>query len=192
MLMIGRHQIENNAPPNDVIERERPVMSKGRLLKVRFSGHPVPNVHWVWWPAGNCGACRYHVPSGAAPGVRDHCANRAISPMQFSRNVERNDCPEYEAGMPDWAAMPNDHADALRAAGMIPGEPSQMVEVLQNLPWSPDAARIAGAQQAIFLQFASIANAAARAGWTPGTHYEHNDLSDDLSSHDPVASPPAA
>lgn len=150
---------------------EADVMSRGRLVKVRFLDHPPPNVTWMWFPTGNCHACQHY--------ARDRCTNPQISQEDFfDKYMFVNTCPGFRAGAdPRQVADDPGRLDVMRAVGLVVGEPSQRVAVIYDAPWSMDAAERAHREQSTFLDMAYQADSGAS---NDPAHYNYVDMSDDL------------
>ena len=152
-------------------------MSKGRLVKVQFPDQPQPNVAWFWLQLGNCLACRFYQPPNVPGGFR--CLNPKISRDEFLRYLHVNTCPQFAVGASEGRAeRERDRLDVMIAAGLCPGQPSQRVEMLQNLPWTAERSARAREQANTFWQQAVIADAS---GNQKPPHYDDEvDLTDDL------------
>ncbi len=161
----------------DTANDEADVMSKGRLVKARFPDQPRPNVAWFWLQLGNCLACGYYQPPSVPGGFR--CLNPKISRGEFLRYFHVNTCPEFAAGVSEGRAeREHDRLDVMIAAGLCPGEPSQKVEILQALPWTPERSTRAREQAWLFREQAVAADAGAD---RPESHHDDEvDLTDDL------------
>lgn len=181
-MKMPQRMVDMLAPTTDDVEEERPLHEgKGRLVKARFPDEAAPNVQWFWLPIGNCTMCRYFGPPGVGGVSGMRCTNPDISWRQFAHvggYLETNTCPEFESGLlyPDLAH--GRQTDVERALGLIDGAPAQTVDILQVLPWSPEASRAAHAQQNAFLGFAQEADAARAAGREPSD--DEYEIDDDL------------
>lgn len=171
------------------IAGEMEIMGNGRLVKARLPDQPAPNVNWFWFPLGNCHACKYYAKGDAK------CRNPAITRDQFLHEyVYTNTCPKFEAGI-DPSTLTTfelqDRLDVMRAVGLVPGKPSQTVEVIHDGPWSIDLAERAHREQSVFDSRArDAAYAAAHGGNKARGEYE--DWADDLERTRPPKTAPQA
>lgn len=162
------------------IRGEMEVMARGRLVKARLADQPAPNVSWFWIPLGNCHVCRYLGAAGTA------CLNPKIDRLDFLGVYMRtNDCPEFEVGVDEGEAgaesTRQDVLDVMRAVGLVPGEPSQRVVVIRDVPWSVDAAIRAHSEQSTFLHLAHASDLMAQRGTANDPNWlEYADFDDDL------------
>lgn len=137
----------------NVNDTERDIMEhKGRIVKVCFADQPVPHVGWYWLELGNCRTCKYWVNPWAD---FDHprCINPNITRTEYQEYLDNDLCPSYEAGAVPEREVPL-LIDLLKAIGQLPGKPSQTIEVLQNVPWTPGNSLRAHEQQEYFLSLA--------------------------------------
>lgn len=151
-----------------------PWMDKGWIIKAMFMDEPPPNVSWFWIPIGNCTACRFYVPPDMMGQPRCLNPDQSISERQ-EFYIKENDCPGFEAGT-SLLAQGDDFKvrlnDVMAAAGIIDGEPSQPVEILQQVPWTPWRSHQAHAQQREFIAQARDADA----GITPRVQGDTGDI----------------
>lgn len=160
---------------------EAATMSRGRVVKVRFADQPEPNVFWFWLPIGNCAVCLYYRPMDQLGHPK--CLHSKISNDEMLRYAHRNTCPAFRAGTDHGAlrlgGYNRDRSDVMKTLGLVPGEPDQRVEVLQNVPWDPETSALAHAQRTQFHAQAQAADAGNEAT-------DYGDLYPDLG-HIPVA-----
>ncbi|NBT25075.1 MAG: hypothetical protein EBT09_00660 [Actinobacteria bacterium] len=94
---------------------------KARMVKVRWTSQPYPNVLWYVIPLGNCQACAFHV--SAFP---DECLNPRIPVGAVHAHIQRHDCPEFRAGILIHGSgpWPNDreqkHFQVMKGLGLDP------------------------------------------------------------------------
>mgnify|MGYP001607305354 CR=1 FL=1 len=161
---------------------EAHVMSKGRLVKVRFTDQAHPNVSWLWIPIGNCFACEHYAKS--PPHSYPSCLNKKITQQKFHEEyIFVNTCPEFDVGVdPKTNADNSDLLDVMKAIRLVPGEPVQQVVVIVDEPWSITLAQRAHHEQSAFLDMARLADSGLR---NDPAQSEYVDLSDDLE-HQPT------
>jgi hypothetical protein len=161
----------------DVLDTERGIMRKGRIVKVQFLDEDPPNMTWVWIPLGNCAVCAKNDLVGPQP----HCSDPRITDNQYYQYYQTDTCPFFRAGQHPNNLQDDDvHArllDVMRAAGMIKGAPSRSIKILQNVPWTPANSMQAHEQRARFLAMARHADSGES---NEPTSQEYDDWSADL------------
>jgi hypothetical protein len=174
-------------PHKDVdLVGESEVMSKGRLVKVRFLDQAPPNVDWFWLPIGNCHACTFY--QRADVGIEPKCLSPKISTEDFfDKYMVTNTCPEFSAGIaPQKMASRVDLLDVMKAIGVASGAPSQQVAVIHNLPWTMYLADRAHREASVFLDMAHLASRIADGTTENNPAWEqYVDLADDLERPTP-------
>ncbi len=181
-VYFDRDELRRGFEADPYADEDRPIMSRGWLVKAKFpdSKDFFPPFGWFEVPVGNCRVCRYLPQVGGHGQV---CQHPKVSLKRYIGYLQTNTCPYFEIGFHARRSWYFDDGhrweDALKAAGFLPGEPSQRVEVLQKVPWTPWRAYQALNQQRHYLHLARAKDAGDKFD-----SYESGDPNDDLGPID--------